>query len=112
MVYVSETFEREAKYGLISSAPSAQLRPTASRSIWKIECQNASTVWPDNSLPLASVMVPETITGIFLPISLKRDCIANNAALQFKVSKTVSIIKISTPPSNKPFACSLYASTN
>ena len=31
---------------------------------------------------------------------------ANNAALQFKVSKTVSIRKRSTPPSYNPLACS------
>ena len=33
---------------------------------------------------------------------------ANNAALQFSVSKMVSTIKISAPPSTKPRICSKY----
>ena len=46
--------------GLICSAPKAQFSPTAVILACRIECQNASTVCPDNVRPLASVIVPET----------------------------------------------------
>ena len=47
-----------AMCGRISSAPSAQLRPTANGLAWRTEFQNASTVWPDSVRPERSVMVP------------------------------------------------------
>ena len=40
------------------SAPSAQLRPTASGRACRTEFQNASVTWPDSVRPEASVMVP------------------------------------------------------
>ena len=49
--------------GRISSAPSAQFRPTASGLAWRTEFQNASTVWPDRVRPERSVMVPEIQIG-------------------------------------------------
>ena len=60
--------------------------------------------------PEASVTVPEIMSGIrvppFLMRSSKNVSIANNAALQLSVSKMVSTIKISAPPSTKARACS------
>ena len=56
--------ESSFNQGLICSAPRAQLRPTAAGLTCFIEFQNASTVCPDNVLPLASVIVPETKIGI------------------------------------------------
>ena len=45
------------------------------------EIKNASVVWPDSVLPLASVMVPDTITGTGFPVSSNNSWIANKAAL-------------------------------
>ena len=56
-------FDKVEICGRISFAPKAQLSPTLKRSMWDIEAQKASTVCPDNVRPLASVIVPETITG-------------------------------------------------
>ena len=90
-------------------APRAQLNPILSKGIWEIEVKKASAVWPESVRPLSSVIVPETIIGSSIFFSSKTSSIANNAALQFKVSKTVSTNNISTPPSTKPITCSLYA---
>ena len=92
--------------GLICSAPKAQFSPTAVILACRIECQNASTVCPDNVRPLASVIVPETKIGKSCLTSSNNVLTAKSAALQFSVSKTVSIKKRSTPPSRRPFACS------
>ena len=67
-----------------------------------MEFQNASVVWPDRVRPDASVMVPETMTGSSRPMSSNTSRTANNAALAFKVSNTVSIKMRSTPPSISP----------
>ena len=56
-------------YGLSSSAPSAQLKPTDSGFEWRMEAQNASVVWPESRRPLASVMVPDTMMGSEVPFS-------------------------------------------
>ena len=96
----------------MSAAPSAQLRPIVSGFAWRTECQNAGTVCPDKIRPEASVTVPEIISGKRIPLSSKKASIANKAALQFKVSKIVSTIKISTPPSTSARVCSRYAVTN
>ncbi len=50
-------------WGRISSAPSAQFKPTVSGWAWRIECQNAVGVWPDSVRPERSVIVPEIISG-------------------------------------------------
>src|SRR6266498_3031909 len=52
-----------SRYGRISAAPSAQLRPTASGRAWRTEFQNASVVWPESVRPDASVIVPDTMIG-------------------------------------------------
>jgi hypothetical protein len=39
------------------------VQPTTSGSAWRSEYQNASQVCPDRVRPLASVMVPEIISG-------------------------------------------------
>ena len=71
-----------------------------------IEFQNALTVCPDNILPDASVTVPDIIKGRRTACSSKIELIAKRAALQLRVSKTVSTNNISTPPSIKAFVCS------
>jgi hypothetical protein len=92
--------------GRISEAPSAQLTPTLSSGAWEMEFQQASTVWPDNVRPEASVMVMEAITGSFVPVSAKYFSMANSAALRFSVSNVVSGRRMSTPPSTSPRTCS------
>ena len=72
-----------------------------------MEFQNALTVCPDKILPDASVTVPEIMRGSLCDISSKACSTANKAALQFKVSNTVSTKMISTPPSIRDFVCSL-----
>ena len=52
-----------ARKGRISSAPSAQLMPTASGRACATDVQKASTVWPERVRPLLSVMVTEIISG-------------------------------------------------
>ena len=93
-------------YGRIAEVPRAQLKPTLNKGACEIEFKNASTVCPDNVLPLSSVIVPEIIIGILMFLFSKTSIIAKIAALQFKVSKTVSTIKTSTPPSINPLVCS------
>ena len=73
---------------------------------------NASSVCPVKVLPLASVIVPDAITGSLIPFSSNTESIANNAALQFRTSNIVSTRRICTPPSISPLACSEYASTS
>ena len=99
-------------YGRISFAPRAQLRPTASGATWRIEVQNASVTWPDSVRPLASVMVPETITGHLRPRSSNTVSTAKIAALAFRVSKIVSMKSRSDPPSSRPLVASAYAATS
>ena len=102
----SATRESSATYGRSSSAPRAQLRPTASGRTWRTEFQNASVTWPDRVRPLASVMVPDTITGQRRPCSSKSVSRAKIAALALRVSKIVSISRMSAPPSTRPRASS------
>jgi hypothetical protein len=66
-----------------------------------MEFQNASVVWPDRVRPEASLIVPDTIRGRSAPISSSTPRTANSAALAFKVSNTVSIRMMSTPPSTR-----------
>ena len=93
----------------MSRAPSAQLRPTASGRAWRIEPQNASVTCPDRVRPDASVIVPEMMTGQRRPCSSKSVSTAKIAALALSVSKIVSIISRSLPPSTSPRAASRYA---
>ena len=88
----------------MSRAPRAQLSPTANGRAWRIESQNASVTWPDRVRPEASVMVPEMMTGQRRPCSSKRVSTAKMAALALRVSKIVSIISRSDPPSTSPRA--------
>ena len=99
-------------YGRKSLAPKAQFKPMLNNLICETEFRNAPKVCPERVRPLLSVIVPEIITGN--PSILRSSSmlsIANNAALAFRVSKMVSTIRISAPPSSKPFTCSPYALT-
>ncbi len=88
--------------GLISVAPSEQLTPTINGSACSTESQNASTVCPERFLPERSIAVNEIQSGSSGAISLA----ATSAAFAFRVSKTVSIISRSTPPSRSAAICS------
>ena len=103
---MSATRASSATYGRISSAPRAQLRPTASGRAWRIEFQNASVTWPDRVRPDASVMVPEMMTGQRRAYSSNSVSQAKIAALALRVSKIVSMSSRSAPPSTRPRACS------
>ena len=72
-----------------------------------MEIKNASAVCPERVLPEASVMVPLTITGVAIFLAAFTSSMAYSAALAFKVSKTVSTNKISTPASIKASTCCL-----
>ncbi len=48
------------------AAPNAQLSPTVNGLACRIEFQKAETVCPDKIRPDASVIVPETISGILI----------------------------------------------
>ena len=48
------------------------MSPTLNGRAWRIECQNASGVWPDSVRPLASVIVPEIISGSAEPEPLEQ----------------------------------------
>ena len=75
--------------------------------MWDMEVQKASVVCPDRVRPLASVIVPEIMTGTRMPDCSKYDSNANSAALAFSVSKIVSTIRRSAPPSSSPLAASV-----
>jgi hypothetical protein len=62
---------------------------------------------PDKVRPERSVMVPEIITGIRAPRWWNSSLSANSAALAFKVSKIVSTMITSAPPSIRPLADSV-----
>src|SRR5690606_26184840 len=98
----SATRARVSTCGRRSLAPSAQFRPTASGRECETEMWKASAVWPERVRPEASVMVPETITGRRAPRASKASSIANSAALALRVSKMVSTINTSAPPSIRP----------
>ena len=87
-------------------APSAQLSPTENGAACFTESQNAAGVWPDNRRPERSVMVPEIITGTASPRASVTSAMAAIAALALSVSNTVSIRRISAPPSMRPRTCS------
>jgi hypothetical protein len=93
-------------YGSISAGPSAQFNPTTSGFACAIEVRNASTVWPLRIRPERSVTVPETMRGTLLPDFWKSSEMAAIAAFAFNVSKMVSTISRSTPPSISAAACS------
>src|ERR1700685_1508098 len=76
-----------------------------------MEFQNASVVCPDSVRPEASVIVPETMMGSSSPTSSNTWRTANSAALAFKVSNTVSIKIISTPPAISARVTSQYAAS-
>ena len=105
-IKVSAIFEISSTYGRIKVAPNAQFKPMVSGFAWRTECQKAVTVWPDKIRPEASVTVPEIMMGKRKPLSSKNVSMANKAALQFSVSKMVSTIKISEPPSTNARVCS------
>ena len=88
--------------GLISVAPSEQLTPTMNGSACSTDSQNASTVWPERFLPERSMAVNEIQRGSSGATSLA----ATSAALAFSVSKTVSTMSRSTPPSRSATICS------
>ena len=71
-----------------------------------MEAQKAPTVCPESVLPLASVIVPDIITGRRSPTSSNNSSMAKSAAFALRVSKMVSTISASQPPSINPLACS------
>ena len=73
----------------------------------EIEIRKASTVCPESVLPEASVIVPDTITGMSILRSSFTSSMAKRAALAFKVSKMVSTNNTSQPPSIKASTCCL-----
>ena len=99
-------------YARSSFAPSAQLSPIDSGLAWAIEFQKASVTWPESVRPLASVIVPEIITGTRSPRSSKTSSIATIAAFAFSVSKIVSTRIVSAPPSSRPWVASRYDATS
>ena len=66
------------------------------------EFQNASTVCPERVRPLASVIVPEIMSGTSSPRSSRTSATANAAAFALSVSTTVSMSSRSAPPSRRP----------
>ncbi len=100
------TFARPSRNGRISVAPSEQLTPTINGSACSTEIQNASAVWPERLRPLLSTAVNESQSGS----SGATLAAATIAALAFSVSKIVSIMRRSTPPSRRAAICSSYVS--
>ncbi len=84
----------------------------ASGWAWRTLYQKAVTVWPLRIRPDASVTVPLMISGRRSPVASNTSSIANNAALALRVSKMVSTISTSLPPSISALACSKYAARN
>ena len=76
------------------------------------ECQKALVVCPDNVRPEASVIVPEIIIGISIPLSIATLSTAKIAAFALRVSKIVSIKIRSAPPSIRALVASLKVSTS
>ena len=103
---VSATSDRVRTCWRISSAPSAQFRPTEKGRAWLIETQKASGVWPVRVRPDRSVMVPEIISGGTSSPSSARLSMAKSAALALSVSKIVSTRIRSTPASIRARAAS------
>ena len=104
--------DSSATYGRISRAPRAQLSPTSNGRAWRTEFQKASVVCPDRVRPDASVMVPLMTTGQRRPRSVKTWSTAEMAALALRVSKIVSMMTRSAPPSSRPRVASEYAATS
>jgi hypothetical protein len=104
--YTGATRERSETYCRSWRAPRAQLRPTERGRACATECQNASTVCPERVRPLASVIVPEIITGTRAPRFSNSRSSAKIAPLALSVSKIVSIMITSAPPSRRPRAAS------
>ena len=84
--------------------------PTENGLAWAMEAQKASNVCPESVRPLRSVIVTEIIKGSSIERSENTSWIATMAAFAFNVSKMVSTIRMSTPPSTNPQTCSTYAS--
>ena len=92
--------------GRISAAPSEQLTPMKSGSACSTEMLKASMVCPERLRPLLSTAVNESQSGSSPPCARKTSSIAISAALAFSVSKIVSTISRSTPPSIRACTCS------
>jgi hypothetical protein len=56
-----------AMWARISWAPSAQLSPIENGVACRTEFQKPAGVWPESSRPERSVIVPEIITGTWMP---------------------------------------------
>ena len=94
-------------YWRSSAGPNAQFNPTEIGLACFTEFQKASVVWPLKVLPDASVIVPEIIIGVLVPVSSANCNRAKIAAFAFSVSKIVSISSMSAPPSSSAMADSL-----
>ncbi len=89
-------------FGWVDTSVSATA--DSSTKYWRI--WSAPVTCPDRVRPDASVMVPEIITGHRRSRCSNNDSNAKTAALAFSVSKMVSTIRMSAPPSTNPVACS------
>ena len=85
------------------SAPSAQLRPTASGRAWRTEFQKASVVWPERVRPRGvGDGAGDHHRQRRPPLARTASSTAKSAALALSVSKMVSTRSRSTPPSTRP----------
>ncbi len=89
--------------GRSCSAPRAQLSPMLRRGKCETETINASRVWPVSVLPLASVIVPDTITGSLHPFFLKNRINCKKCSLTVKNIKNCFNKKnMNTPVDQSP----------
>ena len=85
--------------GRICSGPSEQLRPMARGLVWATAFQNASTFWAEIMVSPPSPTAAEMMTGRWMLSSSKMSWMATRAHLEFRASKMVSTMRMSTPPS-------------
>ncbi len=75
-------------------------------SAWRMDVQNASTVWPERVRPDASVIVPEMTIGTRSASASNAAWMPKIAAFALSVSKMVSTTSRSAPPATSPSAAS------
>ena len=103
---------RRLSHGFNCLAPKPQLSPIDRRLACESEAAYASTVCPESVLPEASESVPLTMTGISVCLSRQMSSTALSAAFALSVSKIVSMMMMSAPPSRSPLMASVYVSTS
>ena len=90
----------------MSAAPKEQFRPMAKSGKCATDVRNAPSVCPESVRPALSATVADKITGRVLPFCSITSAAAQSAALALSVSKAVSMMKPSTPPSISAAICS------